>query len=234
MTVTQMLKQLTDARPGNLRDYRNEKIDILQDGEIEDADAWGFTVHGINGRTEVAFPGGLTSKEYGDFSPLLDNGGKAVLAWGVLKNMHRSLPWPEWNTASTLMCQAYGNNESQWLPNIIEDQGFDAIAVEMKTRLGEYRRTNPPQRIRLAVVKTPIWLDAERVLVYGDMRRAFRSDADNAIKLLNILEKNDWRSVVVDLEYEQISQAAHSINLRTRPHITFRAATDCLVTWATQ
>ena len=224
-----MLKKLNDALPGN----RDEYIDVLQDGEIEDADAWGFTIQGTNGRTEVTFPGGLTSREYGEFSPLLDDDGKAVLAWGVLKNMLHSLPWSEWNTASTLMFQAYGNNESQWLPNIIGKQGFDTVAAEMKARLGKYRRTNPPPRIRLAVFTKPVWLGAERVLVYGEQKWVIPRQAKNILKLLNALEKNNWRPVVVGLAFSRLSQAAYTINLRTRPHINFRAATDCLVTWET-
>ena len=229
-----MLKQLTEAHPGHQRDYRDEYIDVLQDGEIEDADAWGFTVHGISGRTEVTFPGGLTIREYDDFSPLLDEDGKAMLAWGVLKNMLRSLPWSEWNTASTLMCKTYGNDESQWLPNIIGKQGFDAVAAEMKRRLGEHRRINPSSRIRLAVFTKPVWLGAERVLVYGDQKWVIPRQAKNVITLLNALEKNNWHRVVVGLAYSQLSQAAYRINKRTRPHINFRAEADCLVTWASQ
>lgn len=229
-----MLKQLTEAHPGHQRDYRDEYIDVLQDGEIEDADAWGFTVHGISGRTEVTFPGGLTIREYDDFSPLLDEDGKTVLAWGVLNNMLRSLPWLEWTMARTLMCHAYGNDESQWLPNIIKKQGFNSVAAEMKTRLEEHRLTNPPPRIRLAVLTAPVWLGAERVLVYGDQKWVIPRQAKNIVTLLNTLEKNNWHPVMVGLEFSRLSQATHRINLRTRPHITFRSATDCLVTWASQ
>ena len=233
MTAKQMLKKLTDARPGNQCDYRDEFIGSLRDGELEDADAWGFSVHWTGGRTEFTFPGGLTSREYDDFSPLLDDDGKAVLAWGVLKNMLRTLPWSDWNTASTLMFQAYGNDESQWLPNIIEAQGLDAVAVEMTTRLRTYRRTNPLPRIRLAVFTKPVWLGAERVLVYGGKKWVIPRQAKNVITLLNDLEKNNWRPVMVGLAYSQVSQAAYTINQRTKPHIIFRVATDCLVTWKT-
>ncbi len=232
MTTTQMLKELTDAHSSKHCDYQNEYSDVLKDGELEDADAWGFTVQGTNGRTEVTFPVGLSSKVYKDYSPLLDDYGKAVLAWGVLKNMLRPLPWSEWNTASTLMCQTYGNDESQWLPHIIEKQGFDAVAAEMTTRLATYRRTTPPARIRLAVFTRPVWNGVERVLVYGDQEWVIAKQAKNVIALLDALEKSDWCPVVVNLEFEQVSQATYTINQRTRPHITFRAATDCMVTWA--
>lgn len=234
MNATEMLKELTATLPIDQRDYRDECNEVLKEGEIEDANAWGFTVQGSIGCTEVTFPGGLTSKEYEDCSPLLDDDGKAVLALGVLKNVLRSLHWSEWNTASTLMCHAYGNDESQWLPHIIEKQGFNAVAAEMKTRLGTYRRNTPPARIRLAVFTKPVWSDAERVLVYGDQEWVIVRQAKNVITLLNALETNNWRPVVVGLAYSQLSQAAYRINKLTRPHINFRAEADCLVTWASQ
>jgi hypothetical protein len=244
MNATEMLKQLELLVSPTPDDPWKEYIELIRDGGIEDAAPWGFAVRGETGRTEVTLDGGLKPQHYQRLAPLVTDDEKSILAAGVLQNMLQPIHGSDWQTAMHMLCEAYGDDESLWLPAMVESHGFSAIADELRERLTQYRRFHRPSRRKLDWVEHPVWHGPKiRVLEYGQHKFTFRSDADVQMKLLAELERNGWKPINCSdqrnqeqpgrfyLDPDQVRDAAKALRRKTLPYINWHAGADGELSW---
>ncbi len=117
---------------------------IVQNAGIVDADATGFAVHCGDGVRRVELSGGLQSADYDYYASILDDVGKATLAMGVLKNALRAASWIDYEIGWRHLSDTHHNRpEEDWLPGLVVEHGFDAIAAEMEQAIRNFHQTNP-------------------------------------------------------------------------------------------
>jgi hypothetical protein len=194
-----------------------------------DADATGFTVHCGDGVRKVELSGGLQSADYDHYAPLLDEVGKATLATGVLKNSLRSASWIDFDIGWQHLSDTQRNRpEKDWLPGLVEERGFDAIAAEMAQAIKDFHRANPR-----AFVVTPRWTG--KLLVWRANQWRFRNQPGPVRDLLDALEQAKWppSAKVHRLDPDQVREAAKYLRGRTRPHIGWHASNDGTLSWST-
>jgi len=201
---------------------------IAENNGIVDADATGFTVNCGDGARKVVLVGGLGKADYDYYAPLLDDVGKATLAMGVLKNMLRSAWWMHFEIGWRYLSGEHRNRpEEEWLPSLVEQQGFDAIASEMEQAIRDFHCTNPG-----VFMATPRWTG--KLLLWRANKWRFRNQDGPVRDLLDALEKGNWPLWVKlnDLDPDRIHEAAKVLR-KTRPHIDWHASNDGTLSWST-
>jgi hypothetical protein len=217
----------------NWQDYVRKRYAtlIVENGGIIDADATGFTVHCGDGVRTIKLNDGLLSTDYKNYAPLLNDGGKATLATGVLKNRLRSTSWIDFDIAWRHLSNKLGNRpEEEWLPGLVEERGFDAIAAEMGQAIRDFHLANPR-----ALMATPRWTG--NLLIWRAIHWRFRNQKNGPVRiLLDALENGKWPLFVKlsSLRPDQVHDAARYLRRKTRPHIDWHASNAGALSWSTR
>jgi hypothetical protein len=200
---------------------------IAENGGIVDADARGFTVHCGDGVRTVELTSGLQSGDYDCYAPLLDDVGKATLATGVLKNLLRRASWIEFDIGWRHLSNKHRNlPEGGWLPGLVAERGFDAIAAGMERAIRDFHLANPR-----AFMARPRWTG--NLLVWRANQWRFRNRRGPVRDLLDALEKGNWPLQVKNhLNPDQVHEAAKYLREKTRPHLRWHASNDGTFSWS--
>lgn len=143
------------------------------------------------GKVVVDVPGGLTAALYGQVAGLLSDEEKAVLALGVLQH-ELDLAAADFDRLRTLLSEAIGPSEEDWLPGLVDSVGFAVIAGTCREAIRADRATTPPPVVRVGVFATPRWDRRTRTFTYGDYRRTFRDKSVMVFAVLDALEDACW------------------------------------------
>lgn len=230
MGLMNVQREPAETAFSNWQDYVRKSYAnlIAENGGVVDADAGGFAVHCGDGIRKVELSGGLTDEDYDYYAPLLAVVGKATLAIGVLKNTLRSASWIDFEIGWRHLSDKHPNRpEEDWLPGLVEQQGFDAIAAEMAQAIKSFHRTNPR-----AFMATPRWTG--KLLVWRANQWRFRNQNGPVRDLLAALEKGKWPPSVKlnHLNPDQVHEAAKVLR-KTKPLITWHASNDGTLSWST-
>ncbi len=141
-----LLRQLIkSAKPDKVKpQHKWQKHLKLMGNGISDVSAWGFTVQLGDGIKKVYYDQGWTEEHYDWFEEHLVDQKKAMIAEGVLKNMLRLAGCEEWNTTAWWLFEKQrGNNKKAWLRQLVQADGFAAIANNIQQALLDYRKVTP-------------------------------------------------------------------------------------------
>jgi hypothetical protein len=133
-------------------------LDDLAEGRLEDADERSLTILRGDRSVRVEVPGGVTEDHYRELSPSLDDDEKSLVAWAGLKRLVRPGDWHEWEVAKAKVrewCRNVTEDEGEWLPDLLERDGFAATAERVRRALAADRVTLPSVRVPPAVPGTP-------------------------------------------------------------------------------
>jgi hypothetical protein len=136
--------------------------DLIIECGIMDFSASGLTVPLADGSRKVHVDGGWTGAHYHFLAPLLEPWDKAGLARVVLEGELARAGCEELHTAWCLLRKNYSANEEEWLPELVEVEGFTAVAVVLARAVTEYRVVNPRRRFVVDVAGRRVsWKDQD-------------------------------------------------------------------------
>jgi hypothetical protein len=148
-------------------------LDMLREseGDILSATAYSFTIPVANEEFKVNFPGGMTKEHWAYFAPHLNEWGRTLLAEGILRNLLQPKSHGEWCEALEPLRVQHGPDEEEWLPQLVEKVGFDAIAQDMERAVATFRATAP--------APLPILIKDATGLLHSDDYRVCKDKAGN-------------------------------------------------------
>jgi hypothetical protein len=148
LTAEEMLAELTrHARPVH---RWQEYADLVSDGGISSADRFGFTVELGDGQRSVEFPSRMTGGKaiteapelYRFLAPRLEDRDRGTLAKGVVENLVGGCHWSDLEGGWRILGQRHGGPEEyeeDWLPAVVEERGFGALADELRAAIEQTR-----------------------------------------------------------------------------------------------
>lgn len=138
-----LLAQLVTSRPMRPQHPWHEYAELIRDCEgIVGASGDSIKVQLIDGCRDIEFAGGLSEEHYQYFAPLLDDWGKTLLARAVCRNMVRCQSFAEEQAAWEPLWRMHGVDDEEWLPPLIDTQGFLEIAQHMEQAVALARNTS--------------------------------------------------------------------------------------------
>jgi hypothetical protein len=146
------------------------------------------------------------------------------------KLLHRA-ERQEADTAWWLLRNKLGHREEDWLPSLVENNGFAAVAAALGQEVAEYRKLNPRRKSVWALMDHPHF-DGKH-LSWGNKKWTFRSQRGPVCLLLDALERNQWRPVLLStLDPDQVREAARYLRKKTMPHLNWHASNNGLFSWS--
>jgi hypothetical protein len=235
--MNDLLNALIAEVPPKRIDPSKEYADLMENGGDVDAEFDTIKVEFDDGERRIHFPGGLTEKHYAYFGPMMSDEQKAPLALGVLQNMLRDgseenpIPPLEWLAVRNSMHEKYGFPESDWLPALVEDQGFEAVAHEFRQALDKQRK-NP--QVQLDVVLRPRikWNPGAGILTCLHYTWPCRRRHGPTSRLLGALQTQGWPPCVQMTEdVESLRDAVSALRKKTKGVIKWKISNDSTVSW---
>lgn len=141
-----LLKSLLSSGKAKPRHKWQDLVDLILDHGIMKISAKGLTIPLHNGSRYVNVDGGWTEEHYQLLASLLEPSDKARLARAVLENELTRAGCQELDTAWWLHCRMHGPNEDEWLPRLVEVEGFTAIAEHLTRAVQDYQASIPRPR----------------------------------------------------------------------------------------
>jgi hypothetical protein len=213
-----LLKMLAASARAKPRHKWQDMAEAMWDWGVLDITARGVTVPLEDGSRTFEVEG-WTEELYAFVSPPLEPWDKAMLAKAVLEDLLRRGGCQEPDTALWLLRKKHGLDEEEWLPQLVEAEGFSSVALRMSQEVAAYRRTNPSGRV------TPRW--DGHVLSWRGVEWTFRNQPGPVRGVLDFLQQNQWRpGIVPSLDPPQAVEAAKYLRQKTRPHINWKASDD--------
>src|SRR5687768_7888394 len=111
---------------------------------LESVSSDGFSVRLMDGTRTVEFGEWLAKEHYDYFAPMLDDLDKTAVAKAVVENLLSPGLFPEFSAGWWALRQRYGQDEEQWLPDMVATRGFDTVTEEMRQAIAEYKATPRP------------------------------------------------------------------------------------------
>jgi hypothetical protein len=229
-TLLQALVKLAKPQP---RHKWDDEAELIGEHGIMEITAWGFTVPLENGRRQVELEGWWTEEHYAFFAPLLDPWERSRAAKAVVENQLRRIGCQEADTAWLLLCKKNGPHEEDWLPPLVESEGFAAIATTLSQEVTEYRKRNPRRKSKWVLMDHPCF-DGKHIS-WCERKWTIRNQPGPVRQLLDALEGSQWRPVLVPtLDPDQVHEAARYLRDKTMPHLNWHASNDGLFSWSSR
>jgi hypothetical protein len=225
-----LLQALVKSAKPQPRQKRDDEAELIQEHGIREITPSGFTVPLEIGLQEIELDHGWTEEHYARFAPLLDPWERSRAAKFVLVKQLRRAGCQEVDTAWWLLCEKLGHDEEDWLPSLVENNGFAAVAAAMSQEVAEYRKLNPRRESKWVLMDRPHFDGMH--LWWGDKKWTFRSQRGPVRLLLEALERNQWRPVHLStLNPDQVHEAARFLRKKTMPHLNWHASNNGLFSW---
>jgi hypothetical protein len=212
-----LLKTLAASARAKPRHKWQDMAEAMWDWGVLDITAWGVSVPLEDGSR--TFEVEWTEELYAFVSPPLEPWDKAMTAKAVLQHELHRAGCQEWDTAWWLLRGQNGPDEEEWLPQLVEAEGFSSVALQMSQAVAAYRKIIPRGRA------TPRW--DGHVLSWMGVEWTFRNQPGPVRGVLDFLQQNQWRpGTVPSLDPCQVVEAAKDLRKKTRRHITWKASDD--------
>ena len=215
----ELLQSLVASAKVQYRHKWQDIADAIWGCGIVNISARSVTVALEDGSRTYEIDGGWTKELYEFVAPPMEPWETAMMAKAVLQNQLRKAGCQEWDTAWWLLCEKFGPDEEDWLPQVIEENGFQKVALELNRAVAAYRLVTPRGQV------TPHW--DGHLLTWKNQEWPFRNqDRGTVRRVLADVEDNQWKPVYVCLTAEQVHDACRYLNDKTRPYIEWRCSND--------
>lgn len=193
-------------------------------GRILSATSHGFTIPLVDGTFTAEFEMGMTEEHWDRFSPIIEDTSKSLLAEGILANLVRPATAREWDEAWEPLRMKHGPDKEEWLPQLVEEMEFDAIAHDMKEAIATFRQTH--------TIAIPIVRQDSTGLWHSDDYRVCKDKAGTAynctpvvaklIEVLNVALKQGISEVNGDTLLKQAKATSTSSLANQISHIHYQ------------